>query len=81
MPYIEIKAYPKDEATKQAVAEEINRIFLEKWGCRAEAISIRFAEYPPDKWDQQVYQGEILPNADKMRILSGKPQKPSDEAV
>ena len=74
MPYIVVKAYPKDEATKQAVADEISRIFLEKWGCGAEAVSIRFEEFPPEEWNREVMQGEILPNAEKMTILSGKKQ-------
>lgn len=29
MPYIKIKAYPKDEAIKNRVADRINEIFLE----------------------------------------------------
>ena len=29
MPYIAIKCYPKDEATKKAVVEKINETFLE----------------------------------------------------
>ena len=79
MPYIVVKAYPKDDATKKAVAEEIKRVFLEKWGCGEAAISIRFEEFPPEEWDKEVYQGEILPNADKLRVLSGKMQEPAAE--
>lgn len=29
MPYIAIKAYPKDEETKKRVVEKINQVFLE----------------------------------------------------
>lgn len=78
MPYIVIKAYPKDAETKRAVAEEINRIFLEKWGCGQEAISLRFEEFAPADWEREVKQGEIDPNADKMTILSGKRQTPAE---
>lgn len=70
MPYIVVKAYPKDAATKRQVAEEINRIFLEKWGCGPEAISIRFEEFPPAEWEQKVLKGEIEPNAADMTVLS-----------
>ena len=40
MPYIAIKAYPKDEETKKKVVLEINEIFLKYWGCPPEAISV-----------------------------------------
>ncbi|MBR5371117.1 MAG: tautomerase family protein [Oscillospiraceae bacterium] len=72
MPFISIKAYPKDEKIKREVAEEINRIFLEKWGCSPEAISIRFEEFAPDDWAREVREKEILPNADQCIICEGK---------
>ncbi|MBQ2210955.1 MAG: hypothetical protein II404_13510 [Prevotella sp.] len=33
MPYIRIKAYPKDQATKEKVVEAINKAFVDNWGC------------------------------------------------
>jgi 4-oxalocrotonate tautomerase len=71
MPYIRIKAYPKDEAVKQKVAEAINKVFLDNWGCAPEAISISFEEVAPELWEQQVENGEIDPLRDKMFILHG----------
>ena len=32
MPYIRIKAYPKDQATKEKVVEAINKVFVDNWG-------------------------------------------------
>ena len=72
MPYIDIKAYPKDEATKKEVAEKINKIFLELWGCSQEAISINIEEYTPEIWEKEVFQAEVEPNKDKMLIFSGR---------
>jgi len=72
MPYIAIKAYPKDEETKKKVVDEINEVFLKYWGCPKEAISISVEEFAPDIWEQQVVVPEIKPNADKMMILSGE---------
>lgn len=72
MPYIAIKAYPKDEATKKRVAEKICQVFLEEWGCPPEAISLSVEEFSPPDWEAQVLRGEILPNKDKMLILEGK---------
>ena len=72
MPFIQIKAYPKDEKIKQKVAERINEIFLEEWGCPQEAISLSIETVQPKKWQTEIEQKEILPNSDKMLILNGK---------
>ena len=72
MPYIQIKAYPKDEKIKQKVAEKINEIFLEEWGCPQEAISLSIKSVQPEKWQAEIERKEILPNSDKMLILNGK---------
>ncbi len=53
MPYIAIKAYPKNEDIKKKVADRINQIFLEGWGCNHEAISLSFEEVQPEKWDAE----------------------------
>ena len=71
MPYIRIKAYPKDEAVKRKVAEAINKVFLDNWGCAPEAVSISFEEVAPELWEQQVENGEIESLRDKMFILHG----------
>ena len=72
MPYIAIKAYPKDEEIKRELVEKINQIFLEVWKCPQEAISISMEEIAPADWDSKVKESEILANADKMMILDGK---------
>ncbi|MBR3942285.1 MAG: tautomerase family protein [Clostridia bacterium] len=72
MPYIAIKAYPKDAEIKQKVVDEINEVFLKYWGCPPEAISVSIEEFKPENWEEQVVKKEILPNDDKMMILSGE---------
>ena len=72
MPYIRIKAYPKDQATKEKVVEAINKAFVDNRGCAPEAISISIEEVAPDNWVDQVEKAEIEPNADKMFILNGQ---------
>lgn len=72
MPYIAIKAYPKDEATKKKLVDEINEVFLRTWGCPQEAISISIEEVKPADWNSTVMETEVLPNADRMMILEGK---------
>ena len=72
MPYIAIKAYPKDEDIKKRVADRINKVFLEEWGCKQEAISLSFEEIKPEVWDDEIRNGEIESKKDKMFILDGQ---------
>ena len=72
MPYIAIKAFPKDEATKQKLVEKINEAVLEVVGCPPEAVTISLEEITPDRWEAEVKKTEIEPKQDKMMILSGK---------
>lgn len=74
MPYIRIKAYPKDEETKKRVVDKINAVFLEEWGCPQEAISVSIEEIAPQDWEEKVHKPEILPKKDNMLILDGQKQ-------
>ena len=71
MPYIAIKAYPKDEEIKKKVVDEINEIFIKYWGCSKDAISISLEEFSPETWEEKVVKPQIETNIDKMMILSG----------
>ena len=72
MPYIAIKAYPRDEGTKRRLVERINEVLLETWGCPQEAVTISLEEVEPADWNRNVREQEILPNDDKMVILDGQ---------
>ena len=72
MPYIRIKAYPKDQATKEKVVEAINKAFVDNWGCPPQVISISIEEVAPEDWVETVEKAEIEPNADKMFVLNGE---------
>ncbi len=72
MPYIAIKAYPKDEKIKTKVVDEINEIFIKYWGCPKEAISVSIEEYLPEIWEEAVVKPEIETKLDKMMIISGE---------
>lgn len=71
MPYIAIKAYPKDEETKKRVVERINQVLLEEWGCPPHAVSISVEEFDPAEWAEKVQKPEMDPKKDKMMILQG----------
>ena len=72
MPYIAIKAYPKDIETKKKVVDEINEVFKRNWGCPPEAISISVEEVSPEDWEDTVVKPVIEPNDAKMMIRDGK---------
>lgn len=74
MPYVQIKAYPKDEETKEKLVEKINEVFLEVWGCSQQALTISLEEIDPSDWNEKVVKAQIEPNKDKMMILSGEKQ-------
>ena len=64
MPYVAIKAYPKDEETKKKLVEKINEVFLEVWGCSQQALTISLEEIDPSDWNEQVVKTQIEPNKD-----------------
>ena len=72
VPYVSIKAYPKDEAIKRRVAERINQVLLEEWGCPQKAISISIEEFAPEEFEEKVTKPEIEPKVDKMLIYWGE---------
>ena len=72
MPYIQIRAYPKDEAIKKRVAERIKNVFLEEWGCPEKAISVSFEEFKPEEWEEKVDKPIVERNKDRMYILKGQ---------
>ena len=74
MPYIQIKAYPKDEKIKAKVAERINEVFFFFFWCAPDAISLSFEEVDPSDWEDQVVKKELEPQKDKLHIFNGKKQ-------
>ena len=72
MPYIAIKAFPKDEETKKRVVDKINQVFLEEWGCPQEALTISLEGIMPEDWNEKVLKPEIEPKKDSMMILDGQ---------
>ena len=58
MPYSAIKGFPKDDGTMHEVAERINAVLLDLWGCRQEHINISYGAVPPEEWDEEKRQSE-----------------------
>lgn len=72
MPYIAIKAYPKNEETKKKLVDRINEAVLEIWGCPQDAITVSMESIEPERWEEVVVKPEIEPHIEKMMILSGQ---------
>jgi len=72
MPYIAIKAFPRDLAAKKEIVEKINELFLTVWNCPQEAISISVEDVAPAAWEESVRKSEIEPQMENMMILSGE---------
>ncbi len=72
MPYIAVKAWPKDEETKKRLADRLNQAVLDVVGCPPEAVTITMEEFAPEEWEEKVVKAEIEPRADKLMIRSGK---------
>ena len=69
MPYISIKAYPRDDEAVDKLAEKIKDDIIELWGCPPEAVTISFEAVAPEEWAEKVRKPEILAHPDKLRIL------------
>ena len=72
MPYIAIKALPKDERIKRAAVEKINEVMLEIWGGPQEALTISVEEIGRDDWGEKVQKPDIDAHPEIMMILAGK---------
>ena len=72
MPYISIKAYPKDDETKRKTAEAILEVIQKTMGAEPEWVTISMEDIEPDEWEEKVVKAEILPNMDHVLILDGK---------
>ena len=61
MPYIAIKALPRDAEKKRALAERINEVMMEVWGCPQQAITISIQDIAPDEWGEKVQKPISMP--------------------
>ncbi|AIM37023.1 4-oxalocrotonate tautomerase [Sphingobacterium sp. ML3W] len=67
MPHVAIKMYPADsEEQKVKLAEEITKVIMSITGKPEAAVSIKIDEVSEDKWMDDVYNKEILPNIDDL---------------
>ena len=72
MPYISIKAYPKDDETKRKTAEQILEVIQKTMGAEPDWVTISVEDIKPEDWEEKVVKAEILPKMDHVLILDGK---------
>lgn len=71
MPYIAVKMWPKDEAQRKALAENISKAVQESIGCPPQAVTVSIEEIAQDKW-QETVGPELEAKKDKMYIVHGE---------
>ena len=72
MPYAAIKLWPKDQETKERVAEKVSAALMKALGCPPQAVTISIEEIEPADWEEKVVKTEIEPKKDTMAIIAGK---------
>ena len=72
MPYISIKAWPRDKATSLKLVEEINKTVQNVFGSPSEALTILFEEVRKEDWKEKVDDALVAPNMDHVMILKGQ---------
>lgn len=72
MPYVAIKARPRDKELIQKMVEKINQDMIEVWNCPQHAINISVEQITADDWEEQVTNKLINPHLDQMMILNGE---------
>ena len=71
MPYIAVKMWPKDDATKKALAENIAKAVQESTGCPPQAVTVSIEEIEQTKWAETMGP-ELEAKKDKMYIVQGE---------
>lgn len=72
MPYIAIKAFPKDEEVVKDLIEKVNQALIDAVGCPPEVVSISYEEIQPQDWEERIINGEMAANAPFMKIRDGQ---------
>ena len=74
MPYVAVKMWPKDEATKKVLAEKISQAVQEAISCPPMAVTVSLEEIAQEKWVETVGP-ELEAKKDKMYIVKGESVK------
>ena len=74
MPYVAVKMWPKDDAMKKTLAENISKAVQESIGCPPQAVTVSIEEIEQEKWVETVGP-ELEAKQDKMYIVKGESVK------
>ena len=72
MPSVDIKCFPRTEEAAKQMADKINEVLMETWGCPQHAVSVSIEMVPPEEWDEKVKIPEMDPRDETMMILHGE---------
>lgn len=67
MPHVTVKMFAgRSKEQKQSLADAILEAFKSTLGSKDDSVSIAIEDVSPEHWDEDVYEREIVPNAEKL---------------
>ncbi len=72
MPHVIIKMYPgRSPEVKKELCDKIADIVVETVKCPPEAVSVAIYEIPPESWEKEVMEPDILPAGENLYKAPG----------
>lgn len=76
MPHVEIKCFSgRTDEQKTECAEKIAEVIANTLGCKTSSVSVSIKDVDEEKWKEEVWDKEIVPNED---FLYKKPRYSCD---
>lgn len=65
MPHVEIKCFSgRTDEQKTECAEKIAEVIANTLGCKTSSVSVSIKDVDEEKWKEEVWDKEIVPNED-----------------
>jgi len=65
MPHVEIKCFSgRTDEQKTECAEKIAEVIANTLGCKTSSVSVSIKDVDEEKWKEEVWDREIVPNKD-----------------
>lgn len=65
MPHVEIKCFSgRTDEQKTECAEKIAEVIANTLGCKTSSVSVSIKDVDEEKWKEEVWDREIVPNED-----------------
>lgn len=71
VPYIAVKMWPKTDAEKKAMAENLAKTVADTLNCPLQYVSVSMEEIQPEAWDEY-FGAELEAKKENMYIIQGE---------